>query len=45
MKDQKSLDEKDTAYANQPWEKDATRMEEILYKKYTSYLTKSNLSI
>ena len=41
----RGIDHSDTAYAKQPWEKDATRMEEILYKKYTSYLTKSNLSI
>ena len=41
----RGIDHSDTAYANQPWEKDATRMEKILYKKYTSYLTKSNLSI
>ena len=41
----RGIDHSDTAYANQPWEKDATRMEEILYRKYISYLTKSNLSI
>jgi len=41
----RGIDHSDTAYAKQPWEKDATRMEEILYTKYTSYLTKSNLSI
>ena len=41
----RGIDHSDTAYAKQPWEKDATRMEEILYKKYTSYLTKSNLSV
>ena len=41
----RGIDHSDTAYAKQPWEKDASRMEEILYKKYTSYLTKSNLSI
>ena len=41
----RGIDHSDTAYAKQPWEKDATRMEEILYRKYISYLTKSNLSI
>ena len=41
----RGIDHSDTAYAKQPWEKDATIMEEILYTKYTSYLTKSNLSI
>ena len=41
----RGIDHSDTAYAKQPWEKDATRMEEILYRKYISYLTKSDLSL
>ena len=41
----RGIDHSDTAYAKQPWEKDATRMEEILYRKYISYLTKSHLSL
>ena len=32
-------------YEDQPWEKDANAMEEILYREYLSYLTNSNLSL
>ena len=41
----KGIDHSETNYDDQPWEKEAHRMEKILYKRYTSYLTKSNLSV
>ena len=41
----KGIDHSETDYEDQPWEKDALKMEEVLYKKYTSYLTNSNLSL
>ena len=41
----RGIDHSETDYEDQPWEKDALKMEEVLYKKYTSYLTNSNLSL
>ena len=41
----KGIDHSETDYDDQPWEKEALQMEEVLYKKYTSYLTNSNLSL
>ena len=41
----KGVDHSKTDYEDQPWEKDANAMEEILYREYLSYLTNSNLSL
>ena len=41
----KGVDHSKTDYEDQPWEKDANAMEEILYREYVSYLTNSNLSL
>ena len=41
----KGVDHSKTDYADQPWEKDANAMEEILYREYLSYLTNFNLSL
>ena len=41
----KGVDHSKTDYEDQPWEKEAIEMEEILYREYTSYLTDSNLSL
>ena len=41
----KGIDHSETNYDDQPWEKEAHRMEKILYKKYTSYLTTNSLSL
>ena len=41
----KGVDHSKTDYADQPWEKDANTMEEILYREYISYVTNSNLSL
>ena len=41
----KGVDHSKTDYEDQPWEKDANTMEEILYREYLSYLTNSNLSL
>ena len=41
----RGIDHSETDYDDQPWEKEALQMEEVLYKKYTSYLTNSNLSL
>ena len=41
----KGIDHSETNYDDQPWEKEAHRMEKILYKRYTSYLTNNSLSI
>ena len=41
----KGVDHSKTDYEDQPWEKEAIKMEEILYREYTSYLTDSNLSL
>ena len=31
----KGIDHSETDYADQPWEVEATRMEEVLYEEYT----------
>ena len=41
----KGIDHSKTDYDDQPWEKDAHRMEKILYKRYTSYLTNNSISL
>ena len=41
----KGVDHSKTDYNNQPWEKDANVMEEILYREYLSYLSNCNLSL
>ena len=41
----KGVDHSKTDFEDQPWEKDANTMEEILYREYISYLTNSNLSL
>ena len=41
----KGIDHSETDYDDQPWEKEAHKMEKILYKKYTSYLTTNSLSL
>ena len=41
----RGIDHSETDYDDQPWEKEALKMEEVLYTKYTSYLTNSNLSL
>ena len=41
----KGIDHSETNYDDQPWEKEAHRMEKILYKRYTSYLTNNSLSL
>ena len=41
----RGVDHSKTNYDDQPWEKEALQMEEVLYKKYTSYLTNSNLPL
>ena len=41
----KGVDHSKTDYEDQPWEKEAIKMEEILYREYTSHLTDSNLSL
>ena len=41
----KGVDHSKTDYEDQPWEKEANEMEEILYREYVSYLTNSNLSL
>ena len=41
----KGVDHSKTDYDNQPWEKDANAMEEILYREYLSYLNNLNLSL
>ncbi len=37
----KGVDHSKIDYENQPWEKEAVKMEEILYRKYKSFSTKS----
>ena len=41
----KGIDHSQTDYENQPWEKEANQMEEILFKQYCEYLTNSNFSL
>ena len=41
----KGIDHSETDYKNQPWEKQASTMEEYLYTQYSHYLTRSNLSL
>ena len=41
----KGVDHSKTDYEDQPWEKDANTMEEILYREYLSYLNNLNLSL
>ena len=41
----KGVDHSKTDYEDQPWEKEANEMVEILYREYVSYLTNSNLSL
>ena len=41
----KGVDHSATNYEDQPWEREASEMEEVLYKEYLSYLTESNLSL
>ena len=41
----KGVDHSDTDYDDQPWEQEAIQMEEILFEKYQSHLTNSNLSV
>ena len=41
----KGIDHSETNYDDQPWEKEAHRMEKILYKRYTSYLTNNSISL
>jgi len=37
----KGVDHSKIDYENQPWEKEAVKMEQILYRKYKSFSTKS----
>jgi len=37
----KGIDHSETDYDDQPWEKEALQMEEVLYKKYTQFLLDS----
>ena len=37
----KGIDHSDTDYDDQPWEREALKMEEVLYKKYTQFLLDS----
>jgi len=37
----KGIDHSETDYDDQPWEKEALKMEEVLYKKYTQFLLDS----
>jgi len=41
----KGVDHSETDYEDQPWEVEAHRMEEVLYKEYTTYLSNSNLKL
>jgi len=41
----KGIDHSETDNKNQPWEKQASTMEEYLYTQYSHYLTRSNLSL
>ena len=41
----KGIDHSETDYKNQPWEKQASTMEEYLYTQYSHYLKRSNLSL
>ena len=41
----KGVDHSGIDYEDQPWEKEAHETEEVLYKKYLTYLTNSNLSL
>tara|TARA_B100001996_G_scaffold232193_1_gene179209 strand:- start:62 stop:430 length:369 start_codon:yes stop_codon:yes gene_type:complete len=41
----RGIDHSETDYEDQPWELEALKMEEVLYKKYTSHLTNSNFSL
>ena len=41
----KGVDHSETDYEDQPWEVEAHRMEEVLYKEYTTYLSTSNLKL
>ena len=41
----KGIDHSETDYKNQPWEKQASTMEEYLFTKYSNHLTRSNLSL
>lgn len=41
----KGIDHSKTDYDDQPWERQAHRMEEYLYEQYTSYLTNSKFSL
>ena len=41
----KGVDHSKTDYEDQPWEVEAHRMEEVLYKEYTTYLSTSNLKL
>ena len=41
----KGVAHSETDYEDQPWEVEAHRMEEVLYKEYTTYLSNSNLKL
>ena len=41
----KGVDHSKTDYEDQPWEKEAHEMEEILYREYSFYLINSNFSL
>ena len=41
----KGVDHSKTDYEDQPWEKEANEMEEILYREYSFYLINSNFSL
>ena len=41
----KGIDHSETDYKNQPWEKQASTMEEYLYTQYSHYLKRSNFSL
>ena len=41
----KGVDHSKTDYEDQPWEKQAIEMEEILYREYSFYLINSNFSL
>ena len=41
----KGVDYSKTDYEDQPWEKEASEMEEILYREYSFYLINSNFSL
>ena len=41
----KGIDHSETDYKNQPWEKQASTMEEYLFARYSKHLTRHNLSL